>query len=150
VKNAVLLVAAVMGAGCSSFVHDASRRPWSIEGFPSPNLPEAIVEKLVSAPKHGLSFEYNPRDWTFSDVEKTNDQLNSTEISFLFNRVPIGVGDQGLANLRLVLSRLPRETPVLTVHCLDCQTNRWSERIRRIEEELRASNGVRVRCDGAF
>jgi hypothetical protein len=133
-------------------LHDArpeTETTWSIAELPSPNVPDDIVTKLVGESKFRLSFRRNPSEWTLADVEKTNAQLNRTDISFVLNGVPIGKGNQGLANLRHLLSKLPRGTTVLTDHCLSSQANRWSERIREVEKAV-ASNGVKVMCDGAF
>jgi hypothetical protein len=157
-QKAVLLIVAATGLSCSSgkqaeTSNDATRgaaRPWSLGDLPAPDLPDAVVRELAGVSEYRLSFEHDSERWVLSDVERTNAQLNNTEITFLFTRVPIGAGDRGLANLRHLLSRLPRGTKVLADHCLTCQTNRWSERIREISRESEASNGVGIVCDGAF
>ncbi len=123
---------------------------WSIEDLPSPNVPDDTAAKLVGESRFRLSFQHNPSEWTLADVEKTNAQLNRTDITLVLNGVPIGEGNQGLANLRHLLSMLPRGTTVPADHCLTCQANRWSERIQEVGKASAASNGVTVTCDGAF
>ena len=160
-KKAILLIVAVIVTGCSTSeqavnLHNANPkvvRAWSIEDLPPPNLSDEAVGKLINASathRYRLYFKRNPGDWTFTDEKKTDAQLNRTEITFLFHHVPIGVGDQGLANLRRLVSILPRAAVVYADHCLTCQTNRWSKKIRKIGDESRASKGAEVQCDGAF
>jgi len=130
----------------------ASPRPWSLADLPKADLSDEAIRSLLSkapAERYHLSFDTSDSDWTFSEEEETNQRLNQTEVRFLFNRIPLGTGDQGLANLRKLAAMMPRGTYITATHCLAGYKNRWSERIRKIGEESKASSGVMIVCDGA-
>jgi hypothetical protein len=129
----------------------ASPRSWSLADLPKADLSDEAIRAILSkAPEgdHHLSLDTSDSDWTFSEEEQTNRRLNQMEVRFLLNRIPLGTGDQGLANLRKLAAMLPRGTYITADHPLTCQTNRWSERIRKIGEESMASSGVTIQCDG--
>jgi len=155
--KAVLAAVAALLAGCSAPERTLSRnedsvveRPWSLKDLPSPKIPDETLTRLTTAKAHHLSFERNSQDWDLADIRKTDAQMNRTDVVFVLNGVAIGKGNQGLANLRHLLLKLPAGTVVRTDHCLGCQKNRWSRRIKRIQEESWAATKVRVECDGAF
>jgi len=130
----------------------ASPRSWSLADLPKADLSDEAIQAILSkAPEghHHLSFDTSDSDWTFPEEDETNRRLNQTEVRFLFNRIPLGTGDQGLANLRKLAAMLPRGTYITATHCLACYKNRWSERIRKIGEESMVSSGVSIVCDGA-
>jgi len=130
----------------------SSPRPWSLADLPKADLSDEAIQAILSkapAESYHLSFDTSDSDWTFSEEEETNQRLNQTEVRFLFNRIPLGTGDQGLANLRKLAAMMPRGTYITATHCLAGYKNRWSERIRKIGEESKASSGVMIVCDGA-
>lgn len=131
----------------------ASPRSWSLADLPKADLSDEAIRSLLSkapAEPYHLSLDTSDGGWELSEVEHTNRRLNQMEVRFLLNRVPLGTGDQGLANLRKLAAMMPRGTFISAYHCLSCQKNRWSERIHKIGEESMASSGVTITCDGRF
>jgi hypothetical protein len=123
---------------------------WSVKELPEPNISEEKAKAFVGTEGYHLSFKYDAKSWSFTKKEETNAQLNNTEIAFLFNRIDIGAGDQGLANLRFIMSFLPESTCITTAHCLGCQKNKWSEKIDIISDESEKLKKTKIMCDGGF
>ena len=157
-RLAIPPILCVVVLGCSQGPRTKPSAPPSPEGeqpardeqLPPPTLSDETLRKTFAAsPRYRLSFTKNS-EWSLADVEKTDARLNGTDVSFTFNDIPLGSGTMGLANLRRLLFLLPRGSVVMADHCLTCQENRWSKRIRTISKEGKAKNDVTVECDGAF
>jgi hypothetical protein len=128
-------------------------RPWSLMDLPSANLPDktiqSVLAELQKEPGH-LTLDTRGGNWSLSEVEETDRRMNREEVGFLLNQVPLGAGDQGLANFRKIVSLTPPKTRIMTDHCLSCQKNRWSEKVHMLSQEREALGGNPIHCDGAF
>ncbi len=113
-------------------------------------LSERDRNAILSRTRHRLTFEKTGPVWTLSNVAKTTSRLNDTEISFVLDRVPIGKGDSGLANLKKLIHLLPPSTVITAEHHLACGENRWSEKIRTLRKWAGEHYKIDIRCDGAF
>jgi hypothetical protein len=162
-RRLVTVVALALWLGiCGCSVDRVSKAPdntaaatpvaWSLADLPSANLSEATIRSILAKAEAGhyrLDFDSSDGAWSLADEEATARRMSQVEIRFLFNGAALGTGDQGLANLRKLLTALPRGTHILADHSLICQKNRWSERVLKIREESAAQSGVTISCDGA-